>query len=144
MSLIQPDEVDYYKRLGYRVDERVGRGRMELFAQKSLAGVRGGVLFVVDANGNPVAQLATKDPQPAEAVYTTIDYDLQLALQRSNALSAGMSGAIVRLGAGYRQGVGDGLFAAINPNLFEPANYNSSQLISNLFTDATPLLNRAN
>ena len=26
MSLIQPDEVDYYKRLGYRIDERVGTG----------------------------------------------------------------------------------------------------------------------
>ena len=43
MSLIQPDEVDYFKRLGYRIDERVGRDGLEYYGEDSLAGERGGV-----------------------------------------------------------------------------------------------------
>jgi penicillin-binding protein 2 len=144
MSLIQPDEVDDYKRLGYRVDERVGRNGLEYYAEKSLAGVRGGVLYVVDPNNKPVTQLAATDPQPAEAVYTTLDYDLQLGLQRSNALSAGMKGAIVVLERNTGRVLAMLSSPGFNPNLFEPANYNSSSMITDLYDPTTtPLLNRA-
>jgi penicillin-binding protein 2 len=88
-----PAEVDDYKRQGYRVDERVGRDGLEYYAESSLAGGRGGVLYVVDPNGIIITQLSNKDPQASQAVYTTLDYDLQLGLQRSNALSDGMLGA---------------------------------------------------
>lgn len=143
MSLIQPDEVDYYKRLGYRVDERVGRDGLEYYAEKSLAGVRGGVLYVVDPNKKIVTQLAAKDAQPAEAVYTTLDYDLQLGLQRSNALSAGMKGAIVVMERDTGRVLAILSSPGFNPNLFEPANYNYSYMINDLYSDATPLLNRS-
>jgi cell division protein FtsI/penicillin-binding protein 2 len=143
MSLIQPDEVDYYKRLGYRIDERVGRDGLEYYAEKSLAGVRGGALYVVDANKNIITQLASKEPQPAEAVYTTLDYDLQLGLQRSNALSAGMQGAIVVLERNTGRVLAILSSPGFNPNLFEPANFNYSYLINDLYTPSTPLLNRA-
>jgi penicillin-binding protein 2 len=143
MSLIQPDEVDYYKRLGYRVDERVGRDGLEYYAEKSLAGVRGGALYVVDPNKNIVTQLASKDPQPAEAVYTTLDYDLQLGLQRSNALSEGMQGAIVVIERDTGRVLAMLSSPGFNPNLFEPANFNYSYLINDLYAPSTPLLNRA-
>jgi penicillin-binding protein 2 len=143
MSLIQPDEVDYYKRLGYRVDERVGRDGLEYYAEKPLAGVRGGALYVVDPSGKVITQLAAKDPQPAEAVYTTLDYDLQLGLQRSNALSDGMRGAIVVLERDTGRVLAMLSSPGFNPNLFEPANYNYSYQINDLYTESTPLLNRA-
>ncbi len=143
MSLIQPEEVDYYKRLGYRVDERVGRDGLEYYAEKSLAGVRGGVLYVVDPNKNIITQLSARDAQPAEAVYTTLDYDLQLGLQRSNALSAGMRGAIVVMERDTGRVLAMLSSPGYNPNLFEPANYNYSYMINDLYTDSTPLLNRA-
>jgi cell division protein FtsI/penicillin-binding protein 2 len=143
MSLIQPDEVDYYKRLGYRVDERVGRDGLEYYAENSLAGVRGGVLYVIDPNGNKITQLASREPQPAQAVYTTLDYDLQLGLQRSNALSAGMQGAIVVLERDTGRVLAMLSSPGFNPNLFEPANYNYSYQINDLYTASTPLLNRA-
>jgi cell division protein FtsI/penicillin-binding protein 2 len=143
MSLIQPDEVDYYKRLGYRIDERVGRDGLEYYAEKPLAGVRGGALYVVDPNKNIVTQLAAKEPEAAEAVYTTIDYDLQLGLQRSNALSAGMKGAIVVLERDTGRVLAMLSSPGFNPNLFEPANYNYSYLINDLYATSTPLLNRA-
>jgi len=143
MSLIQPGEVDYYKRLGYRIDERVGRDGLEYFAEKYLAGERGGALYVVDSNKNIVTQLAAKDPQPAEAVYTTIDYDLQQGLQHSNALSEDMQGAIVVLERDTGRVLAMVSSPGFNPNLFEPANYNSSSMIEGLFAPTTPLLNRA-
>jgi cell division protein FtsI/penicillin-binding protein 2 len=143
MSLIQPDEVDYYKRLGYRIDERVGRDGLEYYAEKPLAGVRGGALYVVDPNKNIVTQLAAKEPEAAEAVYTTIDYDLQLGLQRRNALSAGMKGAIVVLERNTGRVLAMLSSPGFNPNLFEPANYNYSYLINDLYATSTPLLNRA-
>jgi penicillin-binding protein 2 len=143
MSLIQPDEVDYYKRLGYRVDERVGRDGLEYYAEKSLAGVRGGALYVVDPNKNIVTQLASKDPQPAEAVYTTLDYDLQLGLQRSNALSEGMQGAIVVIERDTGRVLAMLSSPGFNPNLFEPNNFNYSYQINDLYAPSTPLLNRA-
>jgi len=143
MSLIQPDEVDYYKRLGYRIDERVGRDGLEYYAENYLAGERGGVLYVVDSNKNIITQLAAKEPQPAEAVYTTIDYDLQQTLQQSNALSEGMQGAIVVLERDTGRVLAMLSSPGFNPNLFEPANYNSSSLIGELNADTAPLLNRA-
>lgn len=143
MSAIQPDEVDHYKRLGYRVDERVGRDGLEYFAEDALAGVRGGALYVADPNKNIITQLATKEPQPAQAVYTTIDYDLQLGLQRSNALSAGMQGAIVVLERDTGRVLAMLSSPSFNPNLFEPANFNYSYQIDALFASDTPLLNRA-
>ncbi len=144
MSLIQPDEVDYYKRLGYRIDERVGRDGLEYYAEKYLAGVRGGVLYVVDPNGNILTQLASTDPQPAQAVYTTLDYDLQLGLQRSNALSAGMQGAIVVLERNTGRVLAMLSSPGFNPNLFEPENVNYQYMINDLYdSTTTPLLNRA-
>jgi penicillin-binding protein 2 len=143
MSLIQPEEVDYYKRLGYRIDERVGRDGLEYFAESTLAGERGGALYVVDPNGNIVTQLATKEPKPAQAVYTTLDYDLQLGLQRSNALSEGMQGAIVVLERDTGRVLAMLSAPSFNPNLFEPANFNYSYLINDLYAPSAPLLNRA-
>jgi penicillin-binding protein 2 len=143
MSLIQPEEVDDYKRQGYRVDERVGRDGLEYYAESSLAGGRGGVLYVVDPNGIIITQLSNKDPQASQAVYTTLDYDLQLGLQRSNALSDGMLGAIVVLERDTGRVLAMLSSPDFNPNLFEPANYNYSYLINDLYAPTTPLLNRA-
>ncbi len=143
MSLIQPDEVDDYKRLGYRVDERVGRDGLEYYAEKSLAGVRGGVLYVLGPDKKIVTQLAATEAQPAEAVYTTLDYDLQQGLQRNNALSDGMRGAIVVMERDTGRVLAMLSSPGFNPNLFEPANYNYSYMINDLYSDSTPLLNRA-
>jgi len=84
--------------------------------------VRGGVLYVVGPNGNIVTQLASTDPQPAQAIYTTLDYDLQLGLQRNNALSAGMQGAIVVLERDTGRVLAMLSSPGFNPNLFEPEN----------------------
>ena len=143
MSLIQPDEVDTYRRLGYRIDERVGRAGLEYWGEEYLAGQRGGALYVVGPDGSIITQLAATDPQPAQAVYTTIDYDLQLRLQQSNALSNGMRGAVVVMERETGRVLAMLSSPGFNPNLFEPSNYNYQFLINDLYGEDTPLLNRA-
>jgi penicillin-binding protein 2 len=143
MSLIQPDEVDIYRRLGYRIDERVGRDGLEYWGEQYLAGQRGGTLYVVSPDNSILTTLAERPPQPAEAIYTTIDYDLQLSLQRNNAFSDGMLGAVVVMEVDTGRVLAMLSSPGFNPNLFEPQNYNFSYLINDLYGPTTPLLNRA-
>lgn len=143
MSLIQPDEVDAYRRLGYRIDERVGRDGLEYWGEQYLAGQRGGTLYVVSPDNSILTTLAERPPQPAEAIYTTIDYDLQLGLQQNNALSDGMLGAVVVMEVDTGRVLAMLSSPGFNPNLFEPQNYNFSYLINDLYAPTTPLLNRA-
>jgi penicillin-binding protein 2 len=144
MSLIQEDEVDTYKRMGYRIDERVGRDGLEYFYEPYLAGKRGGSLHLVDKDGNTITVLAETDAQPARSIYTTLEYNLQRELQQKFALSAGMKGAIVVLERDTGRVLAMLSSPGFNSNLFEPANYNYNFLLDNLFNPETnPLINRA-
>jgi penicillin-binding protein 2 len=144
MSAIQEAEVDRYRRLGYRWDERVGRDGLEYFSESILAGKRGGSLYLVDKDGNIITRLASTSPEPAQAIYTTINYDLQRDLQRKRALSDGMRGAIVVLERDTGRVLAMVSSPGFNPNLFEPSNLNSGFQIGQIYDpETTPLVNRA-
>jgi penicillin-binding protein 2 len=64
MSLIQEDEVDTYKRMGYRVDERVGRDGLEYFYEPYLAGKRAAIPVDKDATYPVLAR-----PMPARPLH---------------------------------------------------------------------------
>jgi penicillin-binding protein 2 len=141
VSAIQPDEVEEYKRRGYQPDERVGRSGMEKWGESYLAGQRGGALYVFNAQGQPVTRLAKSDAQPAQAIYTTLDRDFQLAAQQ--ALSD-FRGAIVVLERDTGRVLTMVSSPGFDPNAFEPINFNSSQMLFEISSDpAQPLLNRA-
>lgn len=141
VSAIQPDEVEEYKRLGYQQDERVGRSGLEKWGESYLAGKRGGALYVFNAQGRPVTRLAKSEAQPAQAIYTTLDRDFQMAAQQ--ALSA-FRGAIVVLERDTGRVLAMVSAPQFDPNIFEPINYNSSQRLFETSSDPTqPLFNRA-
>ncbi|MDI6694191.1 MAG: penicillin-binding transpeptidase domain-containing protein [Anaerolineales bacterium] len=141
VSAIQPDEVEEYERLGYQQDERVGRSGLEKWGESYLAGKRGGALYVFNAQGRPVTRLAKSEAQPAQAIYTTLDRDFQMAAQQ--ALSA-FRGAIVVLERDTGRVLAMVSAPQFDPNAFEPINYNSSQRLFEISSDPTqPLLNRA-
>ncbi|MGE5224159.1 MAG: penicillin-binding transpeptidase domain-containing protein [Omnitrophica WOR_2 bacterium] len=140
MSLIQPDEVEHFQRLGYKWNERVGREGLELWGEPYLAGKRGGTLYVVSPDGTIVTILAETNPEPAQAIYTTIDRDLQIGVQKS---LYGFKGAVVVLERDTGRVLAMASSPGFNPNLFEPTNANRDSMIEDLYNENTPLLNRA-
>lgn len=139
VQAIPVEELDTYKRLGYRGDEKVGTFGIEKSQETVLSGQHGGDLYVVDAQGNPITRLAKVDNKPAQSVYTTIDRDLQAAADKS---LGGFDGAIVVMERNTGRILAMASSPTFDPNLFEPTNYNSSALADSL-AKGQPLLNRA-
>jgi cell division protein FtsI/penicillin-binding protein 2 len=141
MSLIQVDEVEYFQRLGYRQDERVGRSGLENWGEPYLAGKRGGALYVVSPEGKTITKLAETNPQPSQAIYTTLDKELQIKVQEA---LGDFNGAIVVLERDTGRVLAMASSPSFNPNLFEATNYNRQFLIDQVFDPVTtPTLNRA-
>lgn len=141
VSAITPEEVDEYKRKGYQQDERVGRSGLEKWGEPYLAGVRGGALYVFNAQGQPVTRLAEADPKPAQEISTTLDRDFQLAAQQALSI---YNGAIVVLERDTGRVLAMVSTPGFNPNAFDPVNFNSYTLLSEINNNPDqPLLNRA-
>jgi penicillin-binding protein 2 len=141
VSAIPAEEVEEYRRLGYRQDERVGRAGLEKWGEDYLSGVRGGALYVVDADGLTVTKLAETTPHASQAIYTTLDKNLQLGVQKA---IEGFRGAAVVLELDTGRVLAMASSPGFDPNLFEPSNLNSSYALGDLFDpEETPLLNRA-
>jgi penicillin-binding protein 2 len=139
---IQEAEEDDYRILGYSRDEKVGGQGLEKWGEPYLSGDRGGILFVVDAEGAILSRLAQSEAGPASEIYTTIDKEFQLKVQKA---LYGFNGAIVVL----ELDTGRVLAMVSNPH-FDPNAFNSNYFNSNLLlqeyykTDQKPpLLNRA-
>ncbi len=142
-QFISEENLDEYRRLGYRGNERVGAIGIEKWAEDYLAGQHGGSLYMVDPNsGQIVSRIYDSTPQPASSVYLTIDSNLQYYAQQA---LTGFRGAVVVL----ERDTGRVLAMASSPgfdaNLFEPNNYNNT-LLADLLNDVggdQPLVNRA-
>jgi penicillin-binding protein 2 len=141
VSAIPAEEVEEYKRQGYRQDERVGQAGLEKWGEQYLSGVRGGALYVVDPDGLTVTKIAETSPEPSQSIYTTLDKDLQLGVQQA---IAGFKGAAVVMELDTGRVLAMASSPGFDPNLFEPSNLNSGYALGDLFDpEATPLLNRA-
>ncbi len=141
VSPIQEEEVEQFRRQGYRVDQKVGRIGLERWGEQYLSGENGGTLSVVNPDGLIINELASSQPQPSQSIYTTIDRDLQLQAQQA---IAGFRGAIVVLERDTGRVLAMVSSPSFDPNLFEPDNFNRGFQIQDLFNQQTiPLLNRA-
>lgn len=137
---ISPEELDQYRRLGYRGDEKVGQSGIEKWAEDYLAGKHGGSLYVVDPSTNQiVTRLGESAPQPADSVYLTIDKNLQFYAEQA---IQGFDGAAVVV---LERDTGRVLAMASSPsfdaNLFDPTNPNYGAELANSANQ--PLVNRA-
>lgn len=141
VSAIQPEEVDDYLRKGYRQDERVGRSGLEAWGESYLAGKRGGALYVMNAQGQPVTLLAEASAEPSKAIYTTLDRDLQTGVQQA---LGSFRGAVVVLEKDSGKVLAMASSPGFDPNAFEPVNFNSSSMLEDILSNVyQPLLNRA-
>lgn len=138
---ISPDDLDEYRRNGYRGDEKVGAAGLEGWGESYLTGTRGASLYVVSPQNTIVTRLAETESLPAQYLYTTLDRDLQLQAQKA---LEGFRGAIVVLERDTGRVLAMVSSPGYDPNLFEPGNHNSAYLLPDVLGDGEQrLLNRA-
>lgn len=132
-------EVAAYQAEGYSPDAFVGAQGLERWGEKQLAGERGGTLWVRAPSGALNIKLAEKRAGPALAITTTLDRKLQREVQ---AALQGMTGAAVVVNFTTGEVLAMASSPAFDPNLFDPSNYNISQLSLTLNDPLRPLINR--
>ncbi len=81
VGYISEDELDDFKRLGFDAEAIVGRSGIERSWDATLRGQPGGRLELVSPQGERIRILAEAASRPAEAIWLTIDTDLQLYIQ---------------------------------------------------------------
>jgi len=132
-------EVAAYQAEGYSPDAFVGVQGLERWGEKQLAGERGGTLWVRAPSGALNIKLAEKRAGPALAITTTLDRKLQREVQ---AALQGMTGAAVVVNFTTGEVLAMASSPSFDPNLFDPSNYNISQLSLTLNDPLRPLINR--
>jgi penicillin-binding protein 2 len=136
---ISPEELDDYRRRGYRGSETVGQAGIERWAEDYLAGQHGGTLYVVNpSTGTIVTKVGENQAKAADSVYLTIDRNLQYYTEQA---IKPFTGAAVVL----ERDTGRVLAMASSPdfdsNAFQPDNPYQSQLLAEMVPGS--LLNRA-
>jgi len=137
---VPKERLEEYQRNGYRGDEKVGADGLEAWGEPYLAGKPEVSLYVKDGNGQIITRLAHADAVPAQSIYTTLDKDLQIQIQKSLGDQIGVAVVMERNTGRVLAMVSNPSF---DPNLFEPANSNSIQLNQVLNDPDHPLYNRA-
>ena len=133
-------QVDDYRRLGFRKDELIGQSGLEKWAEASLLGKRGGALYVRDENHQITQTLAENPAVSSQNITTTLDMDLQIAVQEA---MSGLPGAAVVLERDTGRVLAMASSPTFNPNGFNPASINSFTELSELNNPLRPLYNRA-
>ena len=144
IGYVQPipeEQVDDYRALGYLGTEDVGQSGLERYAQDSLAGKPAASLYVVDANNQVISRIAQADPTAPQDITTTFDKNLQIEAQKA---LLGFRGAIVVMEVDTGRVLAMASSPGFDPNLFEPDNINSAELLGEILNDGQQrLLNRA-
>ena len=117
----------------------MGATGIERWAEVYLAGQHGGTLYVVNpATGGIITRVGESAPQPADAVYLTIDDNLQFHAQQA---IRGFTGAVVVMEVETGRVLAMASSPRFDSNIFEPNNPNASARIAELPPGS--LLNRA-
>ena len=139
---IQEAELDAYLIQGYSKGEKVGGQGLEYWGEDYLAGDRGGILYVVNQEGETISQLAREEAAPPAEIYTTFEKEFQLEVQKA---LYGYNGAIVVMELDSGRILAMASNPSFDPNAFNSDYYNSSFLLQEYYKadQKSPFLNRA-
>lgn len=138
---ISPEQYNEYRQNGYAGDEKVGAAGLEKWGEEYLRGKPAAELYVVNSDGTYATMLGRSDPRAADSIYTTLDKDLQILVQKA---LYGFTGAIVVLEVDTGRVLAMASSPGFDNNNFMPQNYNSQWVLGDLVTDTdVPLWNRA-
>ena len=138
---ISEDQLGEYIQKGYLGDESVGQAGLEKYAEEALAGKPSASLYVVNAEGQTVTRITQADPQLPQSITTTIDTNLQIETQKA---ISGFTGAAVVMEVQTGRILAMASSPSYDPNLFDPDNINSAELLDEILNDGEQrLLNRA-
>jgi penicillin-binding protein 2 len=141
VAQIQQEELEAYLDRGYLGDEFVGRMGLENSYENELRGTPGGTLYHLDSSGRVIRVLASRESEPPQAVYATLDREFQRQTQEA---IAGFRGAIVVLERDTGAVLAMASAPGFDPNLFDASNPNSSPGLASLFERGGQwLVNRA-
>lgn len=141
MLSISPEQYDEYRRKGYAGDEKIGGAGLEKWGESDLAGTPAADLYVVKPDGTFETRLASLDPKASNNIYTTLDKNFQILVQKA---LLGFSGAIVVMEVETGKILAMASSPDYDPNVFQTNNFNSQYVLSDLVNDdQTPLWNRA-
>ncbi len=145
---IYAEDWEYYKELGYNMNDYVGISGCEYAFEQYLRGIDGLKVLEFDADGNLVDEYYEKSPIAGNDVYLTIDINLQKAAE--DGLAENIKYIRDR---GYNKDCESGSLVAMHPDTGEVlaiASYPTFDLTTynmdynDLYADtAQPLLNRA-
>lgn len=138
---ISPEQYEEFRRKGYAGDEKIGAAGIEKWGEEYLRGRPAADLYVVNADGTYDTAVGKSEAEPAYNIYTTIDKDFQILVQKA---LLGFTGAIVVLERDTGRVLAMASSPNFDPNYFTPQNYNSQWALQDLVTDeGRPLWNRA-
>ena len=156
-GFIPAEEIDRYRAMGYQGDEIVGLDGLEAWGERYLAGSPGGVLSAYTPGGQYFAEVARRDPEPSQSLYTTLDRNLQTIVQDAieDAYRAGAEtwvptaggAAVVVLDVNTGDVLAMASYPYFDPNVLHP--YNNHPLMTETYLDdlfnnpLRPFLNRA-
>ncbi len=139
---IPAESWEYYKNLGYNMNDIVGISGCEFAFEEYLRGTDGVRIVVEDKNGNIISSRVEKEAVSGKDVYLTIDINLQIAAEDGlalnvNALPESEAGALTAINPNNGEVLALASYPSYNIELY---NENYSELIKN---PANPLYNRA-
>lgn len=130
-----------YAQKGYMGDESIGQAGLEKYAEEALAGKPSASLYVVNSDGQVVSRISQADPTPSQSITTTLDKNLQIETQKA---ISGFTGAAVVMEVETGRILAMASSPSFDPNLFDPNNANSAQLLNDVLNNKNQsLLNRA-
>ncbi|HHX08426.1 MAG TPA: hypothetical protein GX730_03200 [Chloroflexi bacterium] len=134
------EELEYYQRLGYTGDEKIGASGLEAWGEEYLGGTHGADLYVKDLQGQVLTKIAEADAKPAQSIYTTINSQLQYWLQQS---LGDQVGAIVVMERDTGKVIAMVSNPGFDPNVFVGPSYTYYSIAEVTQNPFNPMYNRA-